>query len=199
MPRVKINPEIKAQILDTGNPPPPIRGTNNVFRTPGFIPTGRIAHAKSIGIMMRDNMRPGSGNPVYHEYVPDMAESFCCLGMTEEEIYTWFGIDDETWRAWKHKYPELAGAIFRGKEISDGAVTIALRDRALGYTVKAEKFFVVKDEIRRIEYIQHYPPDPGSCRHWLASRQRGRGWAANNQEEAAPQLNIVIRGGLPEK
>lgn len=85
---------------------------------------------------------------LYHEWLkPDNLErlrGWARDGDTDEIIAKKIGINKTTLYDWKKRFPELADALKKGKEIVDIEVENALLDRAIGYYYWEEKEIPVK-------------------------------------------------------
>jgi len=77
---------------------------------------------------------------------------------------------------------------------------VKLRERALGYSHRAEKIFLNREgEVVRVETIEHYPPDTKAAETWLYNRQPSK-WKRQRDADKSEdrELTIKIVGGLPE-
>lgn len=92
--------------------------------------------------------RPTKYDPAMCEQV----EKLCMLGATDEEIASFFNIDEDTLNRWKHKYKELYVSINKGKVLADTNVAHSLYKRAIGW--------------------KNLPPDVAACIFWLKNRRR---------------------------
>lgn len=121
-------------------------------------------------------------------------------GLTEEQIALQCGVTRTTLSRWKHKHPEVAQALRKGKEIVDRQVESALLKRALGYdytevTVQEGRKGTIRREITRHE--------PGSVRaqmFWLTNRQPNKwsrlpdlGAAAEVADAGIVVLPVVVK------
>lgn len=106
-------------------------------------------------------------------------------GLSDQQIAKNMGISRSTLNEWKKKYPDIAYALKKGKEVSDYEVENALYKRATGYTEKVKKVFKCKvveydecgkkkkeEEVLKegIEEV-HFPPDTGAAIFWLTNRK----------------------------
>lgn len=128
---------------------------------------------------MRNKDKKTSGRPTNfkNDYI-HLVYNLCLLGHTDAEIAKVFNVSEVTFNAWKKKYPEFLKSIKKGKDIADGEVVNALRQRALGYSHKEDKIFhnpgAPKGEkkVTTVETIKHYPPDTAAAIFWLKNRKQ---------------------------
>lgn len=73
----------------------------------------------------------------YHDWMTEEGliklEGWAKDGLTDEQIAKNIGINVATIYEWKNKYPKIAEALRKGKEVIDREVENALLKRALGY------------------------------------------------------------------
>ena len=109
-------------------------------------------------------------------------------GLTEEQICTNLGISVATLNVFKKKYPELAKALKKGREIAITEVENALFRRALGYDYEE-----IKTSIRMVDGVEtkftektrkHLAPDVAACSILLKNKDKERGWSDNPQKIA---------------
>ncbi len=119
--------------------------------------------------------------------------------MADAEIAEYLKITPQTMCDWDKAYPSFRQSRAEGREVTDAAVADSLRKRALGYSHPAEKIFLDKGEIIRVEVTKHYPPDTSAAMLWLANRQRAK-WKLKLGEDEVQEhsLTIKIVGGLPD-
>ena len=71
-----------------------------------------------------------------------------------------FGVSTRTFYYWLARYPELQQAIDSGVvDAFSPRVERALAERAIGYSVDEEHWFVVNGELQSKTIRKHYPPD----------------------------------------
>lgn len=109
------------------------------------------------------------------KYCIDHAERvyrLCLLGLTDLEICSAFGINEQTLHNWQAQHPEFKQAILYGKQEADAKVTEALYKRAIGYQHPEVVLHVIDKEVTKTVVTRHYPPDTAACRIWLKNRTR---------------------------
>jgi hypothetical protein len=130
--------------------------------------------------------RPSLYNPTNH---PLLAESMIRNGKTEEEVAKVIGIDTDTLRKWKKRYPDFEGAIKNGRLPADEVVESALYKRARGMTYdELEYRYVYNHEKKRYcetlakRTKKTLAPDIGAICFWLKNR-RGDVWKETRYQE----------------
>lgn len=92
-------------------------------------------------------------------------------GLTDKQIAMIWGVTFQTLNNYKTQHPEFFESLKQQKALADVEVIDSLRQRAVGYTCKEEKQFVIKNKVVTHEAVKHYPPDPTSMIFWLKNRQ----------------------------
>lgn len=128
-------------------------------------------------------------------------EGFAMDGLSNKQIAHNIGISEPTIYVWIEKYPELAKAIKKGKEVVDREVENALLKRALGYEVEETKTYM-KDtgngkQQKHIEKTKkHIAGDTTAMIFWLKNRKREE-WNEKFQlEHSGGTTNTVSLDGL---
>lgn len=95
-------------------------------------------------------------------------------GLTDEEIsIDKIGISRSTLSTWKIKFPQIADALKRGKDVADIEVENSLFKRATGYSYNEIKEEYEKDTLmRRIVTTKHVPAETAAICFWLKNRKR---------------------------
>lgn len=115
--------------------------------------------------------RPGRPTKYRAEYAERVTD-FCMLGATNEDLAKRFGVDVTTLERWIARHEEFRGAIRKGREEADEAVSRSLYRRAIGYRHKAVKIAAdSKGGEHIVEYTERYPPDTASMIFWLKNRR----------------------------
>lgn len=131
------------------------------------------------------------------KYMPEMddqAFKLALLGLTNEEIAVFFGIDRSTWYRWLKEHDGLRDAVYRGREIADAEVAHSLYRRAVGVKVTSERAFKdKKGEIVIAKTVTELPPDTSAALNWLGNRRRQK-WAKADEREAAQREKEVEEG-----
>lgn len=123
------------------------------------------------------------GRPsLYSDAIALRAIELAVSGKTDVQIAESLKIPPLTFIGWKERHPDFALALKRAKDVADDEVERTLRERALGYSHKAIKFFCHEGVIISEEYIEHYPPDTGACIFWLKNRRPER-WREKQRDE----------------
>lgn len=113
-----------------------------------------------------------------------VARALCSRGATDRELATEFDVSIDTIWYWQTKHEEFCRAVKIEKGEFDDRIERSLAQRAAGWTQPASKFFMPaggKAPVR-VDYLEHFPPDPGAAKNWLAAR-RAKEWREVNRQE----------------
>lgn len=138
-----------------------------------------------------------SGRPTtFKEEYIEQAYKLALLGLTDEEMASYFEVTVRSFYKWKQKYPRLIQALKDGKDNADQKVAQSLYKRALGYEDTDTKFATFEGKITdQVEYTRRFPPDVTACIFWLKNRQRSKWQEKIEQQhsgEATFKLNYSI-------
>lgn len=112
------------------------------------------------------------GRPTkYQDDYPKQARRLTLLGLTDEEVATFFEVSVQTLYNWDEAHPEFLEARARGKEHADGRVVEKLYHRALGYSHPEVHITAFQGEVIQTPIMKHYPPDTQAASWWLKNRQ----------------------------
>jgi hypothetical protein len=121
--------------------------------------------------------KPAMGRPVVYkpEYC-ELAYKFCLLGANNAKLAQLFEIGDSTFDLWLKKYPDLLGAVKRGRDMADATVAESLYHRAVGYEHPEDDIRTVsvgggRSDIVITPTIKRYAPDTSAATLWLKNRQ----------------------------
>lgn len=116
---------------------------------------------------------PGGRPTKYRPEFVEQAAKLCALGMTDEEIGTFFGVEPVTIWRWKERYPEFCNAITTGGHLADERVERSLYKRAVGYNQPATKIFMPAGatEPVLVPYQEAITPDTTAQIFWLKNRR----------------------------
>jgi len=139
-------------------------------------------------------MKMKKGRPTkYREDFDEQARRLCLLGLTNEGLALFFGVDDATISRWLANYPDFCSAVKAGRILADAKVAESLYNRAIGCSHPETKVFNNGGEIITYEVMKYYPPDPGAAKNWLCNRQP-KLW--KNQPETVAEVNYNV---VPQK
>jgi hypothetical protein len=150
--------------------------------------------------MEPDAERRSVGRPTkYRDEYPDQARRLALLGLTDEEMAEFFGVDKKTLYNWDEDHPEFLHSRARGKTHADGRVAEKLYHRALGYRHPEVHVSSYKGGVTLTELTKHYPPDTEAAKLWLSNRQGGK-WKLRSATAGDDQADadVHITGGLPD-
>ncbi len=83
-----------------------------------------------------------------------LLEGWARDGLTREQIAGQMGIGLSTFYKWQKRYPQIAQALRKGKELVDYQVEAALLDKALGGDLRAQMYWLNN---RRGDKWQEHP------------------------------------------
>jgi len=147
-----------------------------------------------------DMTRKKRRNVTYKDWITEEGiiklEGWARDGLIDEQIANNIGIHPSTIYDWKKKYPEIAEALKKGKEVIDRQVENALLKRALGYsyieTTKERKFNPeIEDfdlEITK-EVTKEVVADTTAQIFWLKNRKPQQ-WRDKQEVEHSGNMNI---------
>ena len=101
-----------------------------------------------------------------------LLEGWARAGLTELQIAQKMRISMSSLSDWKNKFPEILGALKKGKEVVDIDVENALLKRALGYD--AEESVVEESDAtgrKTRTTVRHVPADVTAQIFWLKNRR----------------------------
>jgi hypothetical protein len=124
----------------------------------------------------------------YREDYPDQAYRLALLGLTDEEMAQFFGVDGATLYRWDSAHPEFREARARGKIPADAKVAEKLYHRAIGYEHDAVKIFMPSgaEEPVYAPYIERFAPETNAAALWLSNRQGGKWKLKSTSEVSGP-------------
>ena len=136
----------------------------------------------------------------YDEWLDDdglvKIEAWSRNGLTQEQIANNMGISLTTLKDWKKRFPSIATALKKGKEVVDFEVENALLKRATGTTTK--EIIKERDESGNMvvvkEVVKEIPPDVTAIIFWLKNRMKNE-WRTNptpDGEESLQALDAVL-------
>ena len=112
-------------------------------------------------------------------------------GLIEKQIAKNMGVSIRTLINWKNKFPELAKALSRGKDVADREVENALHKRALGYWVTETKTTILPDgDVKTEETYRHIVPDTTAQIFWLKNRKPDQ-WREKNDLTLTPSNGVL--------
>ena len=127
-------------------------------------------------------------------YKPEYAEQayrLCLLGLTNDELASFFKVSPSSIDYWIATETEFSSALKQGREDSDGKVAVSLFKRATGYSHQDIKVLVVNGEVIRVPIEVKYPPETAACIFWLKNRQRSR-WRDKWAEDDNSNGNTIV-------
>lgn len=115
-------------------------------------------------------------------------------GKTLEQIAKSFGICVRTFYNWVRKYPEVADALYEGKNIADDLVEQSLYDACLAHDVTEVRIETDPDgnTVKRITTTKHIPANVTAIQYWLQNRRNDK-WKDRRQVEFDGESAVPIR------
>ena len=128
----------------------------------------------------------------YKEEYCEQAEKLARLGATDKEMADFFGVTEQTLNNWKTDKDGNETPFFeslkRGKVESDARVVDSLYQRALGYSCREDKVFLVNKKPLIVPMMKQYPPDTTAAIFWLKNRR---------PSEWRDRQDINVTGDMP--
>ena len=128
----------------------------------------------------------------YKEEYCEQAEKLARLGATDKEMADFFGVTEQTLNNWKTDKDGNETPFFeslkRGKVEADARVVDSLYQRALGYSCREDKVFLVDKKPLIVPMMKQYPPDTTAAIFWLKNRR---------PSEWRDRQDINVTGDMP--
>lgn len=118
---------------------------------------------------------PGPGrDSLYDPSMNDQARKLALLGLTNDEMAAFFGIDVRTFQRWMVSEPAFCQAVNEGKVVADANVADSFYKRATGEHVEIEKLRVnkVTGESEIVKIKTYIPGEAPAALNWLKNRRR---------------------------
>lgn len=142
---------------------------------------------------------PPAYDPRFVKLVRDAGER----GATFSELLLLLDISSSVMLLWRMCYPEFEMAVKEALRVSDTVrterVEEALYRRALGYEFKSEKIVTLDGRIKRVETMEHVPPDVGAANRWLETRDPERWKPAKRLLDAHLTVGRIDEDMPPEE
>lgn len=131
------------------------------------------------------------GRPTKYDKANDrIAYKLCLLGLTNEELATFFEVNIDTIYEWQKVHESFSDAIKKGKQIADAEVAVKLHQRATGYTYDDTDIRVIEGKIVKTKVKKHLPADPTAGIYWLNNRRKIN-FKARQTDETAPTVIVT--------
>ena len=129
-----------------------------------------------------------------------LLEGWARDGLSDEQIAHNCGITRQCLFIWKKKYPALAKALEKGREVVDYEVENALLKRALGYEYTEVTVESSGRDTKRRETVKQMAPDIGAQTFWLKCRRpdRWRDRPRDDGESAPGDCGVVVLAEVEE-
>jgi hypothetical protein len=135
--------------------------------------------------------QPGAGAPTkYKGEFALQAYKLCLLGLTNEELALFFGVNADTIYEWQKKHVEFSESIKNGKEIADAEVAYKLHERATGFTYDDTDIRVIEGKVVQTPIKKFLPADPTAQIYWLNNRRKIN-FKARQTDEVATTIVVT--------
>lgn len=143
------------------------------------------------GRFLPDHHVPGPGrSSLYDPAMNDQAHKLALLGMTDEEMATFFGVTPQTFYNWQKEHIAFFEAVQSGKVVADAEVAHSLYRKSVGITYEVERLRKNAEGLAEKVTLKVYePPDTGAMKLWLTNRRR-KDWADNVKVVGDPEQPI---------
>lgn len=111
-------------------------------------------------------------------------------GLTDIQIAHNIGVTRKSLHSWKTRFPEIANALKKGKEVVDIQVENALLKRALGYEVTE---YVIDSDGKKRAVKKQVVPDVTAMIFWLKNR-KPQEWRDKRDVQVEGRLPVVLSG-----
>jgi hypothetical protein len=147
--------------------------------------------------------RPTAYNPEEH---PKAARLLTGNGSTLIDLAESFGVAPSTIGEWRNAHPEFSASIELGRADQVKAVERALFQRATGFKCPAVKIMTVPQGmglpsvIEKVEYTEHYPPDPESMKFFLKNKNPTE-WREKQEVEHSGKMTLeqILSGSMDQE
>ncbi|MBV8186104.1 MAG: helix-turn-helix domain-containing protein [Alphaproteobacteria bacterium] len=102
----------------------------------------------------------------------ELAQNYCLLGATNEDLAGFFGVSRRTVDNWIAAEPPFAEAVRGARALADARVARSLYERAIGFSYRSTRTVLHRGEERELSEAVYCPPDVRACIFWLRNRQR---------------------------
>lgn len=112
-------------------------------------------------------------------------------GLIDKQIAHNMGVSLTTLKTWKVRFPQLAEALSKTKDVVDREVENALYKRAMGYWVTETETTTFPDgTTKTTEKERHIPPDTTAQIFWLKNRKPDE-WREKNDLTLTPSNGVL--------
>lgn len=151
-----------------------------------------MADRDDAGLFLPDNKIGPGRNSLYDESMNGQATKLALLGMTDEEMATFFGVDKRTFYNWMKEHIGFFHAVHAGKEIADAEVAHSLYKKATGITYEVERLRKNKDGVSEVVKLSVYePPDTAAMKQWLSNRRR-QSWSEKSEVHHSGVIGMTL-------
>ncbi len=136
------------------------------------------------------------GVVLYSSTFPAEAQALCTQGAGISDLAKHFQASTADIRLWMVTHPEFRRAVAVGGDAADDRVTMALYERATGFSV-VEHTQVIEQvgdaqRVRESEATKYIAPDPAAAMYWLQNR-RPTLWRSKVEVESVTPTHTTTR------
>lgn len=114
--------------------------------------------------------------------------------ITKRELAEKMGVSENTLYRWMKKYPKIADAVKKGRELTDIEVENAILKKALGFQTKEIKTVKKADGSKEVTTVlKSIPPDISAATTWLVRRCPEK-WSDRTEASINSQIDELLRG-----
>jgi len=145
--------------------------------------------------MAEDTPNKGGRPTKYKEEYNEQVYNYALLGVTDEQLATFFNVCVATINNWKKNEPEFLESIKKGKEDADAQVVKSLFKRANGYTIKETRVSSGGENECISTTEKEIPADTTAAIFWLKNRQKEH-WRDKQEIEKKSEVEITDNSAL---
>lgn len=129
-----------------------------------------------------------------------LLKGFARNGYTDEDIAQKMGISAVTLYEWKKRFPQIAKALKKGKDVIDDEIEETLIKSAMGYSFDEVTKEPRQNETGEVELVvtkivrKHQPPNVTALIFWLKNRRRDS-WRDKINKEDLQSHNVLLTVG----
>lgn len=141
------------------------------------------------GLQPRANL---DGRVLYSRTFATEAAQLCAQGASWGDLAKHFQATRDDIRLWCVTHPEFGKACQVGREEASDRVTMALYERAVGFSYTESSITETPDGVRSNTTNKHVPPDVSAAQYWLENR-RPELWRRKVEVEHSGEVHTTTR------
>lgn len=137
-----------------------------------------------LGLENEEDVNKGGRPTKFKEDYSEQVFKLCLLGLTDEEMATFFGVCESTFHKWKLDFPEFSESIRAGKDIADVEVVQSAFKSTQDRLIPTQQAFKVKtvryndkgqreekEDVIVVDVMQGVPANAQIQQFWLRNRR----------------------------